>query len=229
MDLLALEQTLKESLQDHRLDQDEKAVFKAFSETLDDDSLRFIRNKAFELSRPVIKSGGEEAIKVLNWLERVVKAIQPQNQNAVIEPEAHFSPGNSCRNRINSLLRTARRSVDICVFTISDNEITQSILKAHQRGVLVTIISDNDKANDAGSDILFLMDKGVEVLLDQSPYHMHHKFAIFDQQILLNGSFNWTRSATQVNEENILVTSDLDLVSAYSRQFEKLKKTFQSK
>jgi mitochondrial cardiolipin hydrolase len=226
MDLLGLEQTLKDSLQDHRLDQEEKAVFKAFSETLDDDALRFIRNKAFELSRPVIKSGGEEAIKVLNWLERVVKAIQPQNQNAVIESEAHFSPGNSCRNRINSLLRAARRSVDICVFTISDNEITQSILKAHQRGVLVTIISDNDKANDAGSDIQFLMDKGVEVLLDQSPYHMHHKFAIFDQQILLNGSFNWTRSATQVNEENILVTSDLDLVSAYSRQFEKLKKTF---
>ncbi len=225
MDLLALEQTLKESLQDHRLDQDEKAVFKAFSETLDDEALSFIRNKAFELSRPAIESGGAEAIKVLNWLQRVVKAIQPQKP-AVIESEAYFSPGNSCRNRINSLLRAASKSVDICVFTISDNEITQSIIKAHQRGVVVTIISDNDKASDTGSDIQFLMDKGVKVLLDQSPYHMHHKFAIFDQRILLNGSFNWTLSATQLNEENILLTSDPKLVSAFSEKFENLKKNF---
>lgn len=226
MDLLALEETLKDSLQDHKLDQDEKAAFKVFAEALGDDELRFIRNKAFELSRPIIKSGGEEAVKVLNWLERVIKSIQPNNQSAAIESEAHFSPGNACRNRIISLLRGARKSVDICVFTISDNEITQSILKAHQRGVDVTIISDNDKSNDKGSDIQFLLDKGIKVLLDQSPYHMHHKFAIFDNRILLNGSFNWTRSATQVNEENILVSADPGLVSSFSEQFEKLKNTF---
>jgi mitochondrial cardiolipin hydrolase len=226
MDLSALETALKESLQDQKLDQDEKAVFRNFAETLGDDELRFIRNKAFELSRPIIKSGGEDAVKVFNWLERVNKSIQPQNQHAGIRSEAHFSPGNDCRNRIISLLRGARKSVDICVFTISDNEITQSILKAHQRGVDVAIISDNDKANDTGSDIHFLMDKGVKVLLDQSPYHMHHKFALFDKRILLNGSFNWTLSATQVNQENILVTTDPELVSKYSEQFEKLKNSF---
>jgi mitochondrial cardiolipin hydrolase len=226
MDLSALEEVLKESLQDHKLDQQEKAVFKDFAETLEDDQLRFIRNKAFELSRPLIKMGGEEAINVLGWLERVVKSIQPKTPDTIIQSAAYFSPGDSCRNRINSLLRGARAKVDICVFTISDNEITQSILKAHQRGVVVTVISDNDKANDKGSDIQFLIDKGVKVLLDQSPYHMHHKFAIFDQKILVNGSFNWTHSATQVNEENILVTSDAGLVTEFSQQFEKLKNSF---
>jgi mitochondrial cardiolipin hydrolase len=55
---------------------------------------------------------------------------------------------------------------------------------------------------------------------------MHHKFAIFDQKILVNGSFNWTHSATQVNEENILVTSDAGLVTEFSQQFEKLKNSF---
>jgi cardiolipin hydrolase len=226
MDLLELESIIKNSLQDFKLDQDEKAVFQSLAESITDDQLRFIRNKAFELSRPSIKSGGEEAIKVLSWLERVVKSIQPRNQHALIQPEAFFSPGSSCRDKIINLVNSAKKSIDICVFTISDNKITQPILDAHHRGIQVTIISDNDKSNDRGSDIHHLLDEGVNVLLDQSKYHMHHKFAIFDNRILLNGSFNWTRSATEVNEENILISAEPVLVSKFARQFEKLKTSF---
>lgn len=226
MELSELEAVLKNSLQDFKLDQDEKAVFQSLAKRITDDQLRFIRNKAFELSRPSIRAGGDEAIKVLTWLERVVKSIQAPAPKALIQPEAHFSPGSSCRDRIIKLINAAKKSIDICVFTISDNKITGPILDAHHRGIQVTIISDNDKSNDRGSDIYHLLDKGVNVLLDQSQYHMHHKFAIFDNRILLNGSFNWTRSATEVNEENILISAEPALVSKFARQFEKLKVSF---
>ena len=224
MHLKELEAILKNSLQDFRLDQDEKAVFKGLSEELMDDQLRFIRNKAFELGRPSVIAGGVEAIQVLNWLERVVKSIQPKQKASLIESEVCFSPGNSCRNKIVKLLKAASKSIDICVFTISDNKITEAILEAHQRGVAVNIISDNDKSNDRGSDIQYLQDKGVNIILDQSPHHMHHKFAIFDNRILLNGSFNWTRSATEVNEENIVVSYEPKLVSRFVEEFGNLKK-----
>lgn len=51
---------------------------------------------------------------------------------------------------------------------------------------------------------------------------MHHKFAIFDGEILVNGSYNWTRSANDFNAENILVTGDPDLVAAFQREFDAL-------
>jgi phosphatidylserine/phosphatidylglycerophosphate/cardiolipin synthase-like enzyme len=51
---------------------------------------------------------------------------------------------------------------------------------------------------------------------------MHHKFALFDGQLLLNGSFNWTRSASLNNEENLLVTDNVVLVRSYQQQFELL-------
>jgi len=219
-----LEKIIKNSLEDYKLDSDEKYLFKELSETLGEDQLRFIRNKAFDLSRPYIESGGVNAVKVLNWLDRVVKAIQPLNRNVSQQSEAYFSPGQDCRNRIMKLLDKAEKTIDICVFTISDNKITKCILDSHERGTNVTIISDNDKANDKGSDIDYLSEKGINVILDKSPYHMHHKFAIFDNKILLNGSFNWTRSASDVNEENILVTNEPGLVDLYRNQFQVLKK-----
>jgi len=218
-----IEKLLEDSLVDFKLDQDEKQVFRCLSEELREDQVSFIRNKAFELCRPHIENGGADAVRVLNWLSRVVKAIQPLNKSSIIASEAYFSPGDSCRNKIISLIKKAKKSIDICVFTISDNKITQVILDAHKCGIDITIISDNDKANDKGSDIHHLLNKGVNIIVDKSPYHMHHKFAIFDNKILLNGSFNWTRSATDVNEENILVSGEPGLVSQFSSQFENLK------
>jgi phosphatidylserine/phosphatidylglycerophosphate/cardiolipin synthase-like enzyme len=54
------------------------------------------------------------------------------------------------------------------------------------------------------------------------PAHMHHKFALFDGKRLMSGSFNWTRSASEQNEENLIVTPDQTLVAAFSARFEML-------
>ena len=144
----------------------------------------------------------------------------------MVESSCHFSPGDECRNKIIDLIVQARRSVWICVFTISDDRITEAILAAHARGLDVRVLSDDDKSEDRGSDIDHLIASGVPVRLDQSSHHMHHKFALFDQQILLNGSFNWTRSASYANEENILVTGEPRLVSGFTEQFETLWDSF---
>jgi len=221
-----LEEMLIKSLQDFNLDKTEKYLFNDLSETLEFDQLSFIRNKAFELGRPYMQEGGEKAVKVLNWIDKLVKAIQPKKHNNVMASEAYFSPGNSCRSKIINLIKSATKSIDICVFTISDNNITKAIIEAHQRGVAVTILSDNDKVNDKGSDVNYLSEKGVEVILDNSPYHMHHKFSIFDAKILVNGSFNWTRSASDVNEENIIVTAEQELLTIFGKHFRVMANKF---
>jgi cardiolipin hydrolase len=51
---------------------------------------------------------------------------------------------------------------------------------------------------------------------------MHHKFALFDDARLLTGSYNWTRSAADCNEENLIVTGDPRLVGPFRQEFDKL-------
>jgi phosphatidylserine/phosphatidylglycerophosphate/cardiolipin synthase-like enzyme len=96
------------------------------------------------------------------------------------------------------------------------------VLAAHRRGVAVRLITDNDKVFDNGSDVIALQRAGVPVRVDQSAAHMHHKFALFDQRWLLNGSYNWTRSAATENEENLVLCNDPALLRQFAQAFDAL-------
>lgn len=135
---------------------------------------------------------------------------------------AYFSPGESCLRQIISQFQACRKTADVCVFTITDDRITRALLDAHRRGVKIRIITDNDKAFDLGSDVEQIVKAGISLKMDRTSFHMHHKFAIFDGTTLINGSYNWTRSACEQNMENITVTELPALTQAFQNEFNKL-------
>ncbi len=216
---------LVDSLVDFKFSKVEKS---ALHELLDGlkhmpENLSFARNKAFELVRDNYCENKGEFLDSFKWLEKVIKTIDlVKGHSLPVRSDAYFSPGTEPVNKITSLIERAVASIKVCVFTISDNNITQALLQAYHREISVEIISDNDKANDLGSDIYHLAEQGVPVKIDRTANHMHHKFAIVDHKYLINGSFNWTRSATHYNEENIVVSEDLSLIQQFDKQFGRL-------
>lgn len=215
---------LKKTLEDFKLSRSEKGVLQRTLEEMraDDQQRVYFRHRAFELARAEVL--GPQAHGVLDWLEAIVKVLDADDSTdaRTVPNEAYFSPEDNCPRAITGLLNRTQKSVDICVFTITDNRISDSIIETRERGVEVRIISDNDKAADFGSDIERFERAGVRVVIDRSEHHMHHKFAIFDQRITLTGSYNWTRSAAEYNEENILVTHDPRTASRYQEEFDRL-------
>ncbi len=226
MDVDALDRILREAVQDFRLDADGKVELRALGRQLDAERVRFLRNLAFDIVREVILRESSDSLAAMQWLEQVIKTLDAASDTAPVVSSAYFSPGDSCLRRLGDLMRGCRNSLDICVFTIADDRLTDAILDCHSRGVQVRIVSDNDKQHDSGSDIARLRERGVSVRLDDTPAHMHHKFAIFDGRVLANGSFNWTRSATRDNDENLVVSDDANLVRVFGLQFEKLWQQF---
>ena len=226
MEFDALDRSLRESAQDFTLDAGEKLELRELGQQLDAGRIRFLRNRAFDIARDAMRGEPGATLEVLRWLEQVVKTLDAADQAAPVVSSAYFSPGDTCLRRLCDLMRGCRDTLDICVFTIADDRLTDAILACHARGVQVRVVSDNDKQYDSGSDIARLCDHGVPVRLDDAPYHMHHKFALFDGRVLANGSFNWTRSATEKNDENLVVTDDANLVRVFGLQFEKLWQQF---
>ncbi len=214
---------LARSLDDRRLSRNERQALAGFLSGLgpeaDPDALR---RRAFEIAGAALVNPDDRP--VLTWLEDVLKAIREGGRAPVHQAraEAHFSPGEDCLRAIRGMLERARRTADVCVFTITDDRLSDAILDAHRRGVSVRVITDNEKAEDLGSDIGRFEASGVAVRVDRSPYHMHHKFAILDGVTLLTGSYNWTRGAARDNEENLIVTDEPRLVNPFASTFERL-------
>ena len=164
----------------------------------------------------------EEVLHVLFGLTQMAESTGSGAQGATKASEWAFSPGPDCKNLILRELNKATKTLDLCVFTISDDEITKAILAAHRKDVYVRVLTDNDKSFDAGSDIQQLVDEGIEVRVDQTENHMHHKFMIRDKQAVLTGSYNWTRSAERFNQENVLLLFEAPVVQQYGIEFNRL-------
>lgn len=219
-----LTQYLADSFDDLLLSNSEKYDLMDIVKDCSGDQIRYMRNQAFDLYRDfILKNAGDVEKQTLSvrWLEKTIKALSV-SKTKLKPSQAFFSPGEECRRNIISACNQAKSTLDICVFTISDDKITASILAAQERGVKVRIITDNDKAEDRGSDVKYLQANRVPVKLDISDHHMHHKFAIIDHSILINGSFNWTRSASKYNEENVVISYEKDLITKFSRSFDRL-------
>lgn len=125
-------------------------------------------------------------------------------------------------DRFLSYLKSASKSIDVCVFTLSDNAIANILRDKHRAGVKVRIMSDNECVHNKGADIKNLAEMGIPVKLDVSEYHMHHKFCVVDDALLINGSFNWTYSASRKNAENITITTHRAFVEDFKEQFAKM-------
>jgi len=218
-----IDELLRTSIADQQLDKEETLQLRELANQLTKapELKAFARNRAFQLVREGAVSNAICMRDVL-WLEKVLKILDTHGVSKPPRTAVRFSPGTDCRSLILHEIQSCSSALDICVFTISDDILADAILQAHRRGIRVRILTDQDKSLDKGSDVLDLRERGVEVLLDTSRWHMHHKFAIFDKRRLLNGSFNWTLSATQRNQENILVTDNPDVVAPYLKEFEKL-------
>ncbi|MFK7787967.1 MAG: phospholipase D-like domain-containing protein [Phycisphaeraceae bacterium] len=193
----------------------------------DRQGLAFIRNRAYRKARERIERSPTDTLR---WLEKIDKIVD----NTVSPPEqggkhadclVAFSPGEMGLEMIMRELRDAKRSLDICVFTITDNRISDTIIDAHRSGIAVRIITDNDKQFDDGSDIARMVRADVPTRFDPDTDHMHHKFAIVDGQRLITGSYNWTRGATR-NHENVTVLSEQQLVESFVKEFNHLWSTF---
>ncbi|XP_051878460.1 LOW QUALITY PROTEIN: mitochondrial cardiolipin hydrolase [Pristis pectinata] len=179
------------------------------------------------------------AAEGLYYLLRYVRWLREQQPKVLffpapvtcVRPLLLASPGRcdcslphreSSLSSLARLLLAARRSLDVCVFSISSADLGGSVLAVHGRGVRVRVITDSDYMALAGSQVGTFRKAGIEVRHDQDTNYMHHKFALIDGSILITGSLNWSAQAIFRNKENVIIIKNIDIVKAFTGEFERL-------
>jgi len=129
---------------------------------------------------------------------------------------------SSSIHRVLQVISSCQRTLDMCLFLVTLKDITSIVISLISRGVTVRLITDNNNLEVPGSQVNMLRHAGVKVLAPKQAGLMHHKFAVLDGQMVVTGSFNWTSQAVMNNNENVIITSNKQLVDPYLREFKRL-------
>lgn len=141
--------------------------------------------------------------------------------------ECFFFPSVDNEIHVVNILRTCKKTLDIAIYTLTNERIFAAIEEVYKRGVKVRIITDDECCKMAGSEIARCAAIGIPTKTDDSARaNMHHKFAVIDNSVVITGSFNWTNQAVKINQENILFYENKELAAKYTEEYNRLWNLF---
>jgi phospholipase D len=134
--------------------------------------------------------------------------------------DVYFSPKGGCAEAVIYWIGRANQSVHVLMYIFSLGSIADALISAHKRGIEVKVVLDKSQSY---SQFAVLKAAGIEVRNDTNwEGIMHDKVAIIDYTIVLTGSFNWTTTAENNNNENLIVIHSVGIASRYESEFQKI-------
>lgn len=144
--------------------------------------------------------------------------------------EIYFSPEDSTMERVLELVQEAEESVGFMAYSFTDDDLAKAMIAAHKRGVEVEGVMDKAQAlSNQGGEYLNMLEAGIDVLLDGNPKSMHHKVIIIDDEIVVTGSYNFSKSAKTRNDENTLILFDREIAGEFENELTRVRKISASK
>lgn len=129
--------------------------------------------------------------------------------------QVYFSPRGGAQDALVAEIGKAKESIFVQAYSFTSESIVTALIQAHQRGVKVEIILDKSQRADKRSGTAAVREAGIHTLIDSRHAIAHNKIMVIDQDTVVTGSFNFTKSAEEKNAENILVIRSTELAKLY--------------
>jgi phosphatidylserine/phosphatidylglycerophosphate/cardiolipin synthase-like enzyme len=151
---------------------------------------------------------------------RVVISIETEEgQERQVELENYFAPEDETAARIIEEIQAAQSRIRFMSFIFTSGEIADAMLERARAGVVVQGVVESRNAERSYSQHEYLRATVHDVLPDGNPYIMHHKVIIIDDETVITGSYNFTKSAEESNDENTLIIHDPEVAALFVSEF----------
>lgn len=129
--------------------------------------------------------------------------------------------GHNPQAELLGVINGAKSSLDVAIYSFTDAKISQALIAAKNRGVLVRVMSDRESSQEAsqGTVLLSLKQAGIPVKVNSHSGLMHLKVTIADQSVVTTGSFNYTYSAEKQNDEVLVVLNSSQSAADFEKEF----------
>lgn len=132
-----------------------------------------------------------------------------------------FCPEDGCREIVLDELSKATQSIYFMTFSFTDVKIAQLLIDKSEL-IEVAGVMESKRFGQQYNVYRILNGTGVDVIGDKNKYTMHHKVFIIDEDTVITGSYNPTKSGDSRNDENLLVIKDDDVASRFLEEYSRV-------
>ena len=98
-----------------------------------------------------------------------------------------------------------------------------SIRTQAEAGLDIRGVMDKEQvASNTGTEYDPFKQAGLDVRIDGNDGQMHHKVFIVDGKIVVMGSYNFSKSAEEKNDENIIIIYNEKVAGFFMQEFERV-------
>ena len=147
------------------------------------------------------------------------------NQWAILDGtpiQVLFSPEDHAVNNLIALVNDAKINIRFLAFSFTDYPLAKAMIDRSKTGVDVKGVYETFGSLSTGSELKTFSCAQVPVRQDGNASFMHDKIIIIDNSIVVTGSLNYSSSADDANEENVVILDNPEIAALYLREFDKL-------
>jgi phosphatidylserine/phosphatidylglycerophosphate/cardiolipin synthase-like enzyme len=135
------------------------------------------------------------------------------NEVLLNQSQVYFLPkqADEAKDKIIDLINNSKDSIKISMYNFSYKKIAKELADASKKGVKIQVILDKKKVKEDNDIYKYLKDNNIEVIIADKK--LHTKIALFDNNIALIGSLNWTKESFEENYEILLLSNDKKIIS----------------
>ncbi len=132
-----------------------------------------------------------------------------------------------CETLLLDSIRLAKSEILVAVYSFSNRKIARALIKRSKEGVSIKLKVDKKQASYDYSKFVFDLMKSkhldIEYISMEKHHSMHNKFLVIDKELVLTGSYNFTKNATKFNWENLVLIKDKLIAKKYIDEWEKIR------
>ena len=132
-----------------------------------------------------------------------------------------FSPEDGAVSYLVAMLNDAQVSIRFLAFSFTDYPMAQAMVTRAQNGVDVQGVFETFGSNSPRSELKTLWCAGLPVRQDGNDSFLHDKVIIIDNSIVVTGSLNFSSSADEDNEENVIIIDNPGIAALYLDEYQK--------
>lgn len=134
--------------------------------------------------------------------------------------DVYFSPRGGVTQAIVTEINNAKSEILVQAYSFTSAPIAKALVEAKKRGIRIEAVLDKSQRSEKYSSADFIAHASIPTYIDDKHAIAHNKIIIIDKQVLITGSFNFTKSAEERNAENLLVINgNKPLAEKYIQNF----------